>query len=544
MYHYDHYDQSIVNARVEEFRDQVTRRLAGELSEEEFRPLRLMNGLYLQLHAYMLRVSIPYGTFSSTQMRKLAYISRRYDRGYGHFTTRQNIQYNWPKLVETPDILGELANVEMQAIQSSGNCIRNVTADHFAGIAADEFADPRPYAELIRQWSTFHPEFSFLPRKFKIAVTGAENDRAAVRWHDIGIEVYRADSKAPAFRIIVGGGMGRTPVVGRVIRQELSEDKLLGYLEAVLRVYNAYGRRDNKYKARIKILVGDLGVEAFTKEVEDEWKSMNLDLIDSGKEELRRLKSHFSIPPLAVRNDEIPEGNQTGYDHWVRHNVEEHKMRGYGIATISLKPVGGIAGDISSEQMELVAELADKYSQGEIRASHMQNLILPYVAKKDIPALFRALEAAGLGSANNGLLSDIIACPGLDYCALANARSIPVAQAISRHFEDINRLEKIGNLSIKISGCINSCAHHHAADIGILGVDRKGEELFQILLGGRADNKAVAGKIMGRGFTAEAVVAAVERVVNYYIDNRSDSETFADFIIRDGHDGFKEALYD
>ena len=476
-------------------------------------------------------------------MRQLAYIARTYDKGYGHFTTRQNIQYNWPKLVDVPDILADLAEVEMHAIQTSGNVIRNVTSDHFAGVAIDEVADPRPYGELIRQWSSFHPEFSFLPRKFKIAITGAERDRAAVKWHDIGIVLYKDVSDALAFRIIVGGGMGRTPRIGRTLRENLPESELLGYLEAILRTYNAHGRRDNKYKARIKILVDALGIDVFRREVEAEWQAMDKGIIDSGQDELRRLKQFFTAPPLTVKSDVLPVSDHPLFAVWLRHNSFEHKVPGHVAATISLKPVGGIAGDASADQMDIVAELADKYSLGEIRVSHAQNLILPHVAKEDLPALFLALDAAGLGTANHGLLSDIIACPGLDYCALANARSIPVAQAISRRFADIERLENIGLLSVKISGCINSCGHHHAGDIGILGVDRKGEELFQILLGGRADEKATVGKILGPGFTAEAVVDAIEAVIGYYLSHRLESETFGDFVIRNGHDGFKEVLY-
>lgn len=543
MYQYDTFDYSLVNTRVEEFRDQVTRRLSGALSEEEFRPLRLMNGLYLQLHAYMLRVAIPYGTLNSKQMRQLAYIARTYDKGYGHFTTRQNIQYNWPKLIDVPDILADLADVEMHAIQTSGNVIRNVTSDHFAGVAKDEVADPRPYGELIRQWSSFHPEFSFLPRKFKIAITGAKHDRAAVKWHDIGIVLYKDATDALAFRIIVGGGMGRTPRIGRVLREHLPESDLLGYLEATLRVYNAHGRRDNKYKARIKILVDELGIDAFSREVEAEWQAMDKSKIDSGQNELRRMKQFFNAVPLTIKEDIIQRCDHPFFAGWVKHNTHEHKVPGHVAATISLKPVGGIAGDASADQIDLVAELADKYSQGEIRVSHAQNLILPHVAKRDLPALYTALDGAGLGTANHGLLSDIIACPGLDYCALANARSIPVAQAISQRFSDIERLENIGALSVKISGCINSCGHHHAGDIGILGVDRKGEELFQILLGGRADENASTGKILGPGFTASAVVEAIETVTDHYLKNRHENETFADYVTRDGHEGFKEALY-
>ena len=532
MYQYDQYDHAIVKTRVDEFRDQVNRRLSGELSEEEFRPQRLMNGLYLQLHAYMLRVAVPYGTLSSTQMRKLAYIARTYDKDYGHFTTRQNIQYNWPKLVETPDILQELADVEMHAIQTSGNCIRNVTTDQFAGATAEEVEDPRPWAELIRQWSTFHPEFSFLPRKFKIAITAAEKDRAAIKWHDIGLILKKDENDELGFEIVVGGGMGRTPVVGKSIRDFLPKDKLLSYLEAIMRVYNAYGRRDNKYKARIKILVEETGVEQFTKEVEEEWARAKTEAIDFPAEEEARIRAFFAPPPLVVGDDaqdviEARAAKDQKFAQFVANNLHDHKVPGHAIVTISLKPHGGIPGDATSAQMDLVADLADKYSQSEIRITHEQNLVLPHVARKNLPALFDELAAAGLATPNAGLLTDIIACPGLDYCSLANARSIPIAQEITQRFDDIQRLQDIGELKIKISGCINSCGHHHAGHIGILGVDRKGEELYQLMLGGSGAEDASKAEMLGRGFPGDQIVDALETVVGVYLDAREDdNETF------------------
>jgi len=547
MYAYDHYDHAIVNARVDEFRDQVKRRIAGEISEEEFRPMRLQNGLYLQLHAYMLRVAIPYGTLSSTQMRKLAHIARVYDKGYGHFTTRQNIQYNWPKLVETPDLLDELASVEMHAIQTSGNCIRNVTTDQFAGATPEEVDDPRPYAELIRQWSTFHPEFAHLPRKFKIAVTGASKDRAAIRWHDIGL-ILKTDKEGQlGFEIVVGGGMGRTPVIGKTIRDFLPKADLLSYLESILRVYNAWGDRKNKYRARIKITLDDIGEAEFTRLVEEEWERARQTPLDAPAVEEARIRAMFTSPPLEVLNDTVAEDFATDnadFKSWLNNAVADHKVPGHGIVTISLKPHGGIPGDASAEQMEIVADLAERYSSSEIRVSHEQNLILPHVARHDLPTIWEALKAADLATANVGLLTDIIACPGLDYCALANARSIPIAQELGKHFDDLARLNDIGELKIKISGCINSCGHHHAGHIGILGVDRKGEELYQIMLGGSGAEDASRAELLGRGFPADEIVGAVQTVIDLYLDHRADrEETFLQAVRRLGTSPFKEALY-
>ncbi|GHF17176.1 sulfite reductase [Kordiimonas sediminis] len=549
MYAYDPYDKEIVNTRVEEFRDQVNRRLSGELTEEEFRPLRLMNGLYLQLHAYMLRVAIPYGTLSSVQMRRLALIARKYDKGYGHFTTRQNIQYNWPKLVDTPDILLDLADVEMHAIQTSGNCIRNVTTDQFSGATADEIADPRPYAELIRQWSTFHPEFSFLPRKFKIAITGAPSDRAAVKWHDIGLVVRKNDAGDIGFEVLVGGGMGRTPVIAKTIRDFIPEADLLGYLEAILRVYNEQGRRDNKYKARIKILVEALGSDTFADLVEKEWQTTRHHPIDVPEAEIKRIEAFFAPPPLEVLPEQDPAVDELAANNFLFHaflknNVRPHKVPGHVNVTISLKPHGGIPGDATDAQMDLVADLADTYSLGEIRVSHEQNLILPHVARRDLPELYEALSRSGLGTANVGLISDIIACPGLDYCALANARSIPIAQNLAKRFDDITRLQDIGELKVKISGCINSCGHHHAGHIGILGVDRKGEEVYQLLLGGSGAEDASKAQILGPGFDENGIVDAVETVVAVYLGERQDGEKFLETYRRIGADPFKEAVYE
>ncbi len=548
MYAYDTYDHAMVNARVAEFRDQVERRVKGELTEDEFKPLRLMNGLYLQLHAYMLRVAIPYGTLSANQMRTLAHIARKYDKGYSHFTTRQNVQFNWPKLSETPDILQELADVEMHAIQTSGNCIRNVTTDQFAGATADEVADPRPYAELIRQWSTFHPEFSFLPRKFKIAITGAKQDRAAVKWHDIGLVVKENAAGDIGFEVLAGGGMGRTPLIAKPMRDFLPVEDLLSYLEAMLRVYNEQGRRDNKYKARIKILVDAMGIEEYTRQVEAEWEKIRHIPIDVPAAEVARIKSFFAPPPLAVLADEVPDVDDLAqknfiFKSWLANNTGSHKVPGYVNVTISLKPHGGIPGDASDEQMDLVADLADSYSQSEIRVSHEQNLILPHVARRDLPALWSKLDAAGLGSPNAGLLTDIIACPGLDYCALANTRSIPIAQSITERFDDLKRLMDIGPLKIKISGCINSCGHHHAGHIGILGVDRKGTENYQLLLGGSGAEDASKAEILGPGLDEHGIVDAIEKVVAVYLGEREDGEEFLSAYRRLGADIFKEAVY-
>ncbi len=549
MYRYDEFDQAFVRQRVDEFREQVGRRLSGELSEEEFKPLRLMNGLYLQLHAYMLRVAIPYGTLSSTQLRKLAHIARTYDRGYGHFTTRQNIQYNWPKLADVPAILDELAEVEMHAIQTSGNCIRNTTSDPYAGVAADEIEDPRVYAEIIRQWSTLHPEFSFLPRKFKVAITGSPHDRAAIKVHDIGLRMLRNEAGEPGFEVVVGGGQGRTPVVGETIRAFLPKNDLLSYLEAILRVYNLLGRRDNLYKARIKILVKQTGVEEFTRLVEEEWQAIRqgweLELPDS---EIERISRYFA-PPSYGEAEPIDFGFVTAqrkhpeFARWARCNTFAHRQPGYTIAVISLKPEGGIPGDATAEQMEVVADLADKYGFGEIRVTHEQNLVLPDVRKAELLAVWEALEAAGLAVPNLGLITDMIACPGLDYCNLANARSIPVAQRIGQRFNDRALVEELGPITLNISGCINACGHHHVANIGILGVDKKGKEFYQITLGGRADEAAAIGEIVGPAFSYEDVVDAVETIVTTYRGQRQSGEAFLDTYQRVGIQPFKEKLY-
>ncbi|MBV8972442.1 MAG: nitrite/sulfite reductase [Sphingomonadaceae bacterium] len=544
MYRYDHFDQAIVDARVAEFRDQVQRRLAGEISEDAFKTLRLMNGLYLQLHAYMLRVAIPYGTLSSSQLRMLAAIARKYDRGYAHFTTRQNVQYNWIKLAEAPDILADLASVEMHAIQTSGNCIRNISSDQFAGAAADEVADPRPYAELLRQWSSFHPEFSFLPRKFKIAVIASDTDRAAIQLHDIGLQLRRSESGDLGFRVYVGGGMGRTPMIGHVVRDFIPVGQYLSYCEAILRVYNRYGRRDNIYKARIKILVHELGAEEFTRQVEAEWAELEPLGLDAPAAEYARIAAQFAEPAYDLAAADSIDRSDPDFALWVDRNVHAHKQPGYAIATISLKPVGGIPGDASAEQMEAVADLADQFAFGEIRVTHSQNLVLAHVRKADLYALWQALDAAGLATPNLDRVTDIIACPGLDYCTLANARSIPVAQKIAERFADQSRQDDIGELKIKVSGCINACGHHHAGHIGILGVDRKGEEAYQLSLGGSGAEDASLAKILGPGFSESGVVDAVEKVVEAYRRVRSGpEERFLDTYRRLGDAPFKEAVY-
>jgi sulfite reductase (NADPH) hemoprotein beta-component len=549
MYRYDEFDHAFVSARVEQFRDQVARRLSGELAEDAFKPLRLMNGVYLQLHAYMLRVAIPYGTLNAKQMRMLAHIARKYDRGYGHFTTRQNIQYNWPKLSDTPDILTDLASVEMHAIQTSGNCIRNVTADHFAGAAADEVADPRPYAEILRQWSSLHPEFSFLPRKFKIAVTGAERDRAAIQVHDIGLHLKKNEAGELGFAVYVGGGQGRTPLIAKKIRDFLPEADLLTYITAIVRVYNLHGRRDNKYKARIKILVHETGVEELTRQVEAEFDQIRDSELKLPEGDIRAIETYFAPPALAARADgwdalARAQKADAAFAAWVRHNVQEHRHPDYAMVTISLKPIGGTPGDASDAQMDLVADLAETYAFDEIRVSHEQNLILPHVAKGDLYPLYQALEKAGLATANSNLITDMIACPGLDYCALANARSIPVAQAISERFGSLERQQEIGELKIKISGCINACGHHHVGHIGLLGVEKKGAELYQITLGGSGDEHSSIGEIIGRGFEPEKVTDAVETIVDTYLGLRLDpKETFLDAYRRVGPKPFKDALY-
>jgi sulfite reductase (NADPH) hemoprotein beta-component len=549
MYRYDEFDAKFVAERVKQFRGQVVRRLAGELAEDEFRPLRLQNGLYLQLHAYMLRVAIPYGQLSSKQLRKLAYIARRYDKGFGHFTTRQNIQYNWPQLDETPDILDELASVEMHAIQTSGNCIRNVTADHFAGVAPDEVEDPRVWAEIIRQWSTLHPEFAFLPRKFKIAVTGAAHDRAAVKFHDIGLRMVQNEASEVGFEVIVGGGMGRTPAVGVTVRSFLPKQHLLSYLEAILRVYNLLGRRDNLYKARIKILVAATGTAEFTRLVEEEWARIKDGALTLPAAEVARIQKYFAPPayetlPALSPEFEAAKRGDAAFARWVKANTHAHKVDGYSIVTISLKPEGGAPGDASADQMDIVADLADEFSFKEIRVTHHQNLVLPNVRKQDLYALWQRLSAVRLAQPNVGLLSDIIACPGLDYCNLANARSIPIAQRLSRRFNDFQKLEEIGELRLNISGCINACGHHHAGNIGILGVDKQGEEFYQITLGGSSKDESSIGKIIGPAFAIDQVADAVETIVNVYLEKRSGAEErFLETVRRIGIEPFKEKVY-
>ena len=542
MYKYDTYDQSIVDARVDEFRDQVRRRLAGELTEDQFKPLRLMNGLYLQLHAYMLRVAIPYGTLDGKQMRMLGHIARTYDRGYGHFTTRQNIQYNWIKLEDAPAILADLATTEMHAIQTSGNCIRNISSDQFAGAAADEVADPRPWAELIRQWSTFHPEFSYLPRKFKIAVIASDEDRAAMRLHDIGIQLVTRDGVLGA-KIFVGGGMGRTPMIAPEIKDFVTADDLMSYLEAALRVYNRYGRRDNIYKARIKILIHEIGAADYARQVEEEWAQVKALGIDPPAAELARITAFFGEPAFEADAPTQIDRSDPDFAVWVDQNVRPHKQAGYGIVTISLKPVGGIPGDASAGQIDTMADLAERYSFDELRVTHSQNIVLPHVRQADLHALWTALAAAGLAEPNLDLISDIIACPGLDYCSLANARSIPVAQKIQARFASPERQRDLGELKLKISGCINACGHHHAGHIGILGVDKKGTENYQLLLGGSAAEDVSLARITGPGFSEDGIVDAIERVTDKYLVVREEGERFLDTYRRVGFDPFKEAIY-
>ncbi len=541
MYKYDNYDQAIVDARVAEFRDQVNRRMAGEITEDQFKPLRLMNGLYLQLHAYMLRVAIPYGTLDSRQMRMLAHIARKYDRDYGHFTTRQNIQYNWIKLEECADLLQDLASVEMHAIQTSGNCIRNISSDQYAGAAADEVADPRPWAELLRQWSTFHPEFSYLPRKFKIAVIATPEDRAAMRLHDIGLELVKQDGVLGA-RVFVGGGMGRTPMIAPKINPFVQADDLLSYIEACLRVYNRYGRRDNVYKARIKILVHEIGADEYRRQVAEEFAHVKTLGIDPPLAELERISAFFAPPAFDAAVVE-PDRSDPDFAVWLDQNVKPHKQSGYAIVNISLKPIGGIPGDASSAQIDVMADLAEKYSYDELRVTHAQNIVLPHVAKRDLYTIWQALREADLANANLDLISDIIACPGLDYCSLANARSIPIAQKIATRFADAERQRDVGELKLKISGCINACGHHHAGHIGILGVDKKGVENYQLTLGGSGAEDVSIGKITGPGFDEDGIVDAVEKAVEKYRELREGEERFVDTYRRVGMDPFKEAIY-
>jgi sulfite reductase (NADPH) hemoprotein beta-component len=541
MYRYDDYDQAIVDARVAEFRDQVARRLSGELSEDQFKPLRLMNGLYLQLHAYMLRVAIPYGTLNATQMRMLAHIARKYDRDYGHFTTRQNLQYNWIKLEDAPDIVAELATVEMHAIQTSGNCIRNISSDQYAGAAADEVADPRPYAELLRQWSTFHPEFTYLPRKFKIAVIAADEDRAAMRLHDIGLQLKRNHAGELGFAVYVGGGQGRTPMVAPLIRDFVPATEFVSYLEACLRVYNRYGRRDNIYKARIKILVHEIGADEYRRQVEEEFAHVRTLALDPPVAELERIAAMFALPEFIGGSTEI-DRSDPDFALWLDQQTAAHKREDHAIVTISLKPIGGIPGDASSAQMDLIADLAERYSHNELRITHAQNIVLPHVRKADLHAIWQALDAADLATPNLDLLSDIIACPGLDYCSLANARSIPLAQKLSERFSLATQRD-FGEVKLKISGCINACGHHHAGHIGILGVDRHGTENYQLSFGGSGAEDASLAKIVGPGFSEDGVVDAVEKALDTYRSLRTEGERFLDTYRRVGLEPFKAAIY-
>ena len=548
MYRYDPLDQRLVDERVEQFRDQVARRMAGEITEDEFKPLRLMNGLYIQLHAYMLRIAIPYGMLSSTQLRKLAHIARTYDRGYGHFTTRQCIQFNWPKLEDTPDILAELAEVQMHAIQTSGNSFRNVTADQYAGVSADEIDDSRPYAEIIRQWGALHPEFSYLPRKFKIAVTGSPNDRTAAKFHDIGVILKKNDAVETGFEIIIGGGQGRTPMIAQTVREFLPRHDLLSYLEAIMRIYNLMGRRDNIFKAKLKILVYKLGIDEMQKLVEEEWNQIKDGPLKLPQAEIDRVAAHFAPPPFeTVESDprafDIHKFESLAFARWARTNVAAHKQPGYAIVNLTLKPTGGVPGDATAEQMDAVADLADRYSLGEIRVTHEQNLVFAHVKEADLYRLWRALDEIGFATPNLSLIGDMICCPGLDYCGLANARSIPVAQRIGKRFADLDRQLDIGELRLKISGCINACGHHHVGHIGILGVERKGEEYYQITLGGNPAMDATIGDVVGPAFSSDDVVDAVETVVTTYVKLRADGERFLDTYHRVGAEPFKERLY-
>ncbi len=550
MYIYDEYDQRIVDERVTQFRDQTSRFLAGEISDEQFLPLRLQNGLYIQRLAPMLRIAIPYGTLSSTQMRKLAHISRHYDKGYGHISTRQNMQLNWPELEQVPDILQELAEVQMHAIQTSGNCIRNTTTDQFAGAAADELEDPRPYCEIIRQWSTFHPEFAFLPRKFKMAVCASEADRAAIHMHDIGIEVVHNDQGETGFRILVGGGLGRTPVIGTEIIDFLPRQHLLTYLEAILRVYNQLGRRDNKYKARIKILVRALGIEAFREKVEAEWAVIKDGALTLTDEEFERAKSYFHSPQYDLVDDAEAENtlsaqkaDNLAFANWLKRNVSAHQAPGYAIVTLSLKATGYAPGDITDSQMEAVADMADSYSFGEIRTSHEQNLILAHVRKDQLFDLWKEAVSLDLATANINYLTDMICCPGGDYCALANAKSIPIAEAIQRKFDDMDYVYDLGPIELNISGCMNACGHHHVGHIGILGVDKKGQEFYQICLGGNQAKDASLGKILGPSFSQDDVPGVIEKILDTYVAKRTEEESFLDTYRRIGLEPFKETVY-
>src|SRR5690554_6339026 len=549
MYRYDEFDTAFVRARSAQFRDQVERRVKGEISEDQFRPLRLMNGLYLQLHAYMFRIAIPYGTLRSKQLRKLAHIARTYDRGYGHFTTRTNIQFNWPRLTDIPDMIDHLNEVEMHSIQTSGNCIRNTTTDQFAGAAADEIIDPRPIAEIIRQWSSLHPEFSYLPRKFKIAMTGSPNDRAAIRFHDIGLQAAVNAAGETGWEVWVGGGLGRTPMIGKLINSFVPNEHLLAYLESIMRVYNRYGRRDNKFKARIKILVHEEGLETIKGQVEAEFAEIRGGILTLPSEEVDRITTYFAPPAFTDQaGSKVDVAYQSiidpAYGRWLDNNLNAHREPGYASVTISLKPVGGAPGDATDVQMDVVADLAERYSFDELRVTHEQNLVLPHVTLSDLRAVYDGLVEAELADANSGEITDMITCPGLDFCALANARSIPIAQDISRRFSAPDRQKEIGKLKIKISGCINACGHHHVGHIGILGVEKKGTELYQITVGGDGTEDAAVGKILGPGFVAEEVPSAIERLVDAYIARRvTEDEPFITAYRRLGDAPFKEALY-
>jgi sulfite reductase (NADPH) hemoprotein beta-component len=548
MYRYDGFDAKFVAERAAQFHRQVKRRLAGELTEDQFRPLRLMNGLYLQLHAYMLRVNVPYGTLSSKQMRTFAHIARTYDRGFGHFTTRQNIQYNWIKLEQAPEIIKELANAEITSIQSSGNCVRNITSDQYAGCAKDELSDPRVYCELLRQYSFLHPEFSYLPRKFKIAVTGSPNDRAAVAVHDIGLRMHRNEQGEIGFEVLVGGGLGRTPYIGQTIRKWLAPDDLLSYVEAILRVYNMQGRRDNIHKARIKIIVNQMGIDKYRELVDKEWELTKNGALKVPDGEIERIRAYFAAPAYEQVPDltaELAAARKAdrAFDRWMRGNVIEHKVPGYAIVNVSLKAPGRAPGDITADKMDAVADLADKYSFGEIRVSHRQNLVLVDVKQSDLQQLWRQLFALELATPNLGLLSDIICCPGLDYCALANARAIPIAQDISRAFSDLDELQRIGHFTINISGCMNACGHHHVGHIGILGVDKRGEEFFQLTLGGSSDQRASLGDRLGPGLPQAEVPGAIRKIVDTFLVKREHDERFIDTYRRVGIEPFKTAVY-
>jgi sulfite reductase (NADPH) hemoprotein beta-component len=548
MYAYDELDRTLLHERVSEFRDQVKRRLSGELTEDEFKMLRLQNGVYLQLHAYMFRVAIPYGTLSSKQLRALARVARRYDRGYGHFTTRQNIQYNWIKLSELPDALAELAEVGIHAMQTSGNNTRNVTSDQWAGVAPGEVDDPRIWSELLRQYTTLHPEFSFLPRKFKIAITASAHDRAAIKIHDIGLRLYKNEEGELGFEVLVGGGLGRTPFIAKTIKQFVHRRDILSYVEAIMRVYNQYGRRDNIYKARIKILVHELGIDKFAKEVDEEWQQIrdgDLSVEDVAIEQIRSRFVYPAYEKLPHMPDELKQAaHDSLFERWRRNSVFTHKVQGYSIVTISLKPVGAPPGDATADQMDALAEIAERYSFGEIRVGHEQNLALPHVAKRDLPALWKALDRIGLATPNVNLVSDIIACPGLDYCSLANARSIPIAQELTRRFANHDTADLIGRLHINISGCINACGHHHVGHIGILGVEKNGEEFYQITIGGRADEQAQVGTLLGPAVPYAEVADVIEDIVEAYLALRdSEEEPFIDTVNRLGIEPFKERVY-